>query len=106
MQNSALIGRAILDNVGAFKAKYRTVLGPIIVKIGNHAGHRLQKSEMKSEESSESVLRSVNRERDDVRDLPRSCRQHHEPIDAERDACAVGEPVIESGQQVLVDRNL
>ena len=35
-QKSALIGRAILNNVGTFKIEIGMAIGPIIVKGGNH----------------------------------------------------------------------
>jgi hypothetical protein len=40
MQKSALIGRAILNNVGTSGVEAGSATGPIIVKGGNHAeGH-------------------------------------------------------------------
>jgi len=47
-QDSALIGRAILNNVGTFEAEIGSAAGPIIVKGGNHAVWRLQKSAINS----------------------------------------------------------
>ena len=47
-QKSASIGRAILNNVGGFNAEIESRIGPIIVKGGNHAVWRLQKSALKT----------------------------------------------------------
>ncbi len=46
-QKIALIGRAILNNVGGFNAEIESTIGPIIVKGGNHVVWRLQKSALK-----------------------------------------------------------
>jgi len=48
-QKSALIGRAILNNVGTIRVETGSACGPIIVKGGNHAGDRPQKSAIKIE---------------------------------------------------------
>jgi len=48
-QKSALIGRATFNNVGVLNVEIAPTLGPIIVKGGNHAVLRSQKSAMSPE---------------------------------------------------------
>jgi hypothetical protein len=48
----------------------------------------------------------IDWKREDVRDVAGSGGQHHQPVDAQRDPGAVGETVLERGQEMFVDRRL